>query len=111
MERSLIPDEVRGLSVWGQDVRWSLLGFALERTGGSSPEKEAVVGGRGAELPSYLDWMEIGLQVMSRLGVCGFSWFVLGRVKGGKGSSRVLFCGTKAMGSMLPGDGAQLFYY
>lgn len=74
VERSLIPDDLRGLPVWRQDIRWSLLGFALERTEGSLPGKKAVVSGRGAELPSYLDWMEVGLQVTSRPSMF-FLWF------------------------------------
>lgn len=55
VERSLIPDRLRGLSVWCQDIRWSHLGYALERKG---------TGSASAAGPTpYLDWMEIELQV------------------------------------------------
>jgi len=55
------------LPVWQQDIRWSLLGFALDR-GGS--DKEANGGGEAGgpeEYPdprqSYLRWIEVELQV------------------------------------------------
>eukprot|EP00904_Undaria_pinnatifida_P013856 jgi/Undpi1/9600/HiC_scaffold_27.g12056.m1 len=83
VERSLIPDDLRGLPVWRQDIRWSLLGFALERTEGSLPGKKAVVSGRGAELPSYLDWMEVGLQMCMKEDIDEmpgmYGYFVVGR--------------------------------
>ncbi|CAM9834376.1 unnamed protein product, partial [Ectocarpus fasciculatus] len=64
IEQSLTPDGARGLPVWGQDIRWSLLGFAFEQSeGGNDEESEGRVGEKKEGLPSYLDWMEIRLQM------------------------------------------------
>lgn len=49
--------------MWEQDIRWSLLGFAFERGGGTG--KEEAGDERGLQLPSYLDWIEVELQVNS----------------------------------------------
>eukprot|EP00903_Cladosiphon_okamuranus_P005671 g5634.t1 len=57
IERSLTPNPTRGLPVWEQDIRWSLLGFALECDAEEARHK------RGLQLPSYLDWMEVELQM------------------------------------------------
>lgn len=61
IEQSLTPDPAHGLPVWEQDIRWSLLGFALERGGGTGNEETEGV--RGMQPRSYLDWMEVELQV------------------------------------------------
>lgn len=89
IERSLTPNLVYGLPVWNQDIRWSLLGYALEpadggggggggvsvqkegdnnenvrRAGSSSSSGSGVAGGsQESSLPSYLDWIEDELQV------------------------------------------------
>lgn len=65
IERSLTPDPARGLPVWEQDIRWSLLGFALER--GGHIDTEEARDERGLQLPSYLDWMEVELQVTMQI--------------------------------------------
>ena len=75
IEQSLTPDAAGGLPVWEQDIRWSLLGFALERGGGAG--KEEAGDGRGLQLPSYLDWMEVELQVDSLPPVLLSRWIFL----------------------------------
>lgn len=57
MELSLTPDKVRGLPVWSQDIRWSLLGHALESTRAAG--KESAAFGECC----YLEWMELKLLV------------------------------------------------
>lgn len=57
MELSLTPDRVRGLPVWSQDIRWSLLGYALEPTRAAGKESAAVSD------YCYLEWMELKLLV------------------------------------------------
>ncbi|CAN0188507.1 unnamed protein product, partial [Ectocarpus sp. 12 AP-2014] len=70
IERSLTPDGARGLPVWGQDIRWSLLGFAFEQSkGGNDEESDGRVGERREGQPSYLDWMEIRLQMCMNIGI------------------------------------------
>lgn len=68
IEQSLTPDRARGLPVWKQDIRWSLLGFAFERSnceGKDKEEGEMEETNRGrAGLPSYLEWMEVELMVI-----------------------------------------------
>ncbi|CAN0107549.1 unnamed protein product, partial [Ectocarpus sp. 12 AP-2014] len=70
IERSLTPDGARGLPVWGQDIRWSLLGFAFEQSkGGNDEESDGRVGEKREGQPSYLDWMEIRLQMCMNIGI------------------------------------------
>lgn len=70
IEQSLTPDGARGLPVWGQDIRWSLLGFAFEQSEGANEEEsEGRVGEKKEGQPSYLDWMEIRLKVIMLTGL------------------------------------------
>lgn len=66
----MTPDGAHGLPVWDQDIRWSLLGFAFEESEGENDkEGEGRVGGKKAGQSSYLDWMEIRLQVIALRGL------------------------------------------
>ncbi|CAM9446167.1 unnamed protein product, partial [Ectocarpus sp. 4 AP-2014] len=70
IEQSLTPDGSRGLPVWSQDIRWSLLGFAFEQSEGENDEEsEGRVGEKREGQPSYLDWMEIRLQMCMNDGI------------------------------------------
>lgn len=64
--------------MWQQDIRWSLLGFVLDRGGGDKAENVDGEEGGGAEQcagprQSYLNWIEVALQVtftLSMFQVC-----------------------------------------
>lgn len=64
VQLALTPDPTRGLPVWGNDPRWSLLGHALGSSAATDGAKEEEVeGGVPPACLCYLVWMDDLLEV------------------------------------------------